>query len=207
MVVLFPQDYRLEDIASAPDSEKISAELRQVLNEQGIRVVRGSRTECEIWFCKQLELVADFKADEQRLYPFHEGQLLGVIHYSRRSSEFRDQQVSSGWYTLRFALQPVDGNHVGTSPTRDFVVLVNSEADSPKHSWEAEQLLTASAEVAGSAHPAMMCLQRAGDGKSTGLAHDEDHDWWVLQTQIAGSDPSGNRPVPISLVVVGHAAE
>lgn len=204
----YAQDYSVEPIEAAPDAEEVSAELRTVLMEQGLRVKRGSsRTACEIWLVKNLNVDTKFKSTPERLYPFSPGQLIGLLHFSRRGKDFRDQSIDSGWYTLRFGLQPVDGNHVGTSPTRDFVVLVGASQDAPDRKWDAKQLMTVSAEAAGSSHPAMLCLQKASEGATPAMRHDESHDWWILHCVTSGTAGDSASPVPIDLIVVGHATE
>jgi hypothetical protein len=200
------QEYSLEAIDAAPESDELSDEIAKLLADKGIRVKRGeSRTVCELWLCKQWDVDPEFKATDERLYPFKPGQLIGVLHFRRRGSEFRDQTVSSGWYTLRFGLQPVDGNHEGTSPTRDFLLLVNAEQDEFAKDWGEDELNEASAEAAGSSHPAMLCLQRPQQGSQTAIRYDEANDWWVLHT--AGVAKNDANDVPIDLVVVGQAHE
>ncbi len=199
-------DYSVEVIEEAVDADEVSAEITKQLAEKGIRVKRGSsRTVCEIWPCKEWDVAPGFSATDERLYPFSPGQLIGVLHFSRRGSDFRDQTISSGWYTLRFGLQPVDGNHEGTSPTRDFLLLVAAEQDEFPENWEeVDTLNEASAEAAGSSHPAMICLQRPRDGAELSIHHDEGHDWWILQ-MVGRGKKAGD--VPVDLVVVGHASE
>ena len=201
------QEHHVERIDGL-EAEGVSSEITQLLAQQGVRVKRGStRTVCEIWFCKQWQLDADFKSTPERLYPFTPGQLIGLLHLPRKGAEFRDQSVGSGWYTLRFGLQPVDGNHEGTSPTRDFLLLVDAAEDDLPETWEMKNLEKVSAKAAGSSHPAMMCLQRATDGSELAIRHDESNDWWILHVVGQGIANGKTKQVPIDLVVVGHAAE
>jgi len=191
------QEHSIEIIDAAPEADDVSTELKEQFADKGIRVKRGStRTVCEVWFCKQWVVESGFKATEDRLYPFAPGQLIGW-----------DQSVSSGWYTLRFGLQPVDGNHEGTSPTRDFLVMVDASQDAVDKKWDVKDLLEASAEAAGSTHPAMMCLQRATDGSELAVRHDESHDWWILHIVGKGTADNKTQDVPFDLVVAGHATE
>ena len=206
--IVAAQEYSVEVIDSAPEADEVSAELAEQLAETGYLVRKGtSRTVCEIWFCRQWTVEPGFKVTEERLYPFSPGQLIGLLHFKRRGKDFRDQSVSSGWYTLRFGLQPTDGNHEGTSPTRDFVMLVNAEQDKPDKKWDLKELLTVSADAAGSTHPALMCMQRATDGAEPVMRHDESHDWWILH--VTGNGIDGQKPVkvPVDLIVAGHALE
>jgi hypothetical protein len=202
------EEYSVEKIASAEEAEGVSDEIAKLIAGDGVRIKRGSsRTVCELWLCKELTTEADFEKSPVRLYPFQPGQLMGLLHFPRRGSEFRDQDVSSGWYTLRFGLQPIDGNHVGTSPTRDFLMLVAAENDDLPENWDADALAEASAEAAGSSHPAMLCLQHPGDAAEPSLRHDEANDWWVLHLLANTVADQKSKLVPLDIVVVGHAAE
>ena len=208
MPVAAAQEYSVEKIESAPEADGVSDEIAKLMADHGFRVKKGSsRTVCEIWLCKALAIDSEFQEAADRLYPFKLGQLVGLLHLSRRGSEFRDQTVSSGWYTLRFGLQPVDGNHVGTSPTRDFLLLVEAERDEFPENWGADELNEASAEAAGSSHPAMLCLQRPTKGSELAIRHNEANDWWVVHLTGKGVANQKSQDIPIDLVVVGHAAE
>lgn len=201
------QDYSVEKIDSAPEVEDIPQDLLKQFASEGYRIKRGgSRTECELWFCKDVRIEVEFKPTPNRLYPFSPGQLIGLLHFGRRGSDFRDQPINRGWYTLRFGLQPVDGNHIGTSPTRDFLVMVTAADDEVDKEWDADELNEAGAEVAGSTHPAMICLQAPQEGE-IGVRHDEANDWWILHAVAKGSVAGKSQDLAIDMVVIGHAAE
>ena len=202
------QDYRVEKIDAPPRARQLSAELTGALADQGLRVRRGAkRTVCEVWLCKQWQVEPDFQPTAERLYPFSQGQLIGLLHFSRRGKDFRDQSVKRGWYTLRFGLQPVDGNHEGTSPTRDFLVLVDAEQDGPDKKWAPSDLHKLSAETIGSTHPAMLCLQAATKGTEPAIRHNESSDWWILHAAGRGAASDKALQIPLDLIVIGHATE
>lgn len=204
------QEHRVEVVSEAPTETGLSDEMSAMLPSEGFRVIRGSsRTVCEIWPCKEWETAADFKQTPERLYPFKPGQLIGFLHYTRRGKDFRDQSISKGWYSLRYGLQPIDGNHVGTSPTRDFVLLIHAEDDKSPNPVAMEELIKLSTKAAGTAHPAMLCLQRTDKDseKKPTMIHDEDKDWWILH--FIGQAAAGGKTndLPVNLVVAGHADE
>ena len=203
-------EHRVEVIKEPPPQEEYSKALQGQFSEQGLRVIRGSsRTVCEIWPCKHWQTKEGFKATSERLYPFEAGQLIGLLHFSRRGKDFREQTVGRGWYTLRFGLQPVDGNHEGTSPTRDFLLMVPAEKDTSLARLGVDEANEASAEAAGSAHPAMLCLQptKKDVKKAPSMYHDEERDWWVLRFAGKAGSKQNAKPLPIDLIVVGHADE
>jgi len=204
------QEHRVEVLDEAPPTDGVSEELRQQLAESGFKVIRGSsRTVLEFWPCQSWQVKADFEATNERLYPFEPGQLIGLLRFRRRGKDFREQTISSGVYTLRYGLQPIDGNHEGTSPTRDFLLMVNAEDDKVVEPWDAEKLLIASAEAAGSSHPAMLGLQKPSSEASPTptMRHDEQNDWWILQ--FVGKATSGGKTheLPVDLILAGHAKE
>jgi hypothetical protein len=202
------ESYQVEIIEGAPQADVVSADFANQLSDKGYRVKSASgRTISEIWLSKQWEAEANFKATEQRLYPFTPGQFIGVLHLSRKGSEFRKQEVPSGWYTLRFGLQPVDGNHEGTSITRDFLLMISIDRDGAKKKWSEKELFAASAESIGATHPSMMSLQRADRAVEGPIRHDAEKDWWILRglgNRISGAK---SEAMPLDIVVVGHAAE
>ncbi len=201
------QEHQASALEGRPPAEDVPEEFLGLLSDQGIQVKRGSRTVCEIWLCKEWDLEAGFSATNQRLYPFSPGQLIGVLHFPRRGKDFRDQSMSSGWYTLRFGLQPIDGNHVGTSPTRDFLLMVSIDQDEVGKNWDEDGLNMASSEAAGTTHPGMLCLQEAVDAESLTMRHREDFDWWILH--VVGKGKSGEKSVdvPLDVIVAGTAIE
>ena len=206
----FGQEHRIEVITEGPEADGISEEIGAKLAAEGLKVIQGSsRTVCEIWLCKEWETQAGFEQTSERLFPFQPGQLIGALHYRRRGKDFRNQTIKSGWYTLRYALQPTDGNHEGTSPTRDFLLLVRAEDDTSPEPLPQEELLEASATAAGSAHPAMLCLQRtsADVAAKPSMRHVEDRDWWVLQFTGKGRSGEESTDLSVGLVVAGHADE
>ena len=202
------QPYQVAELAQAASSDALEAELAGAFASTGYRVTReGGRTLADIWLSKQLPLVEGFSASEERLYPFESGQLIGLVHFPRRATDFRNQAVPGGWYTLRFELQPIDGNHEGTSIIRDFLVLVAAGEDAAGKRWDSKSLGKASGDSIESAHPGLLALQPTvpAPGESgADLRHDEQRDWWILDLPIVGDQA---KPMTLSLVIVGHADE
>lgn len=203
------QELSVEVIEGAPSADAISADLGALISDKGLRIKRGTRNVAEIWYCQQWPVDESFVGSAERLYPFTPGQLIGVLHLSRRGSEFRNQPVSSGWYTLRFGLQPVDGNHEGTSPTRDFLLIVEASKDAADKEWSTDDLNRASAEAIGSTHPAMLCLQPADDpAEVPSVRLDDFTQWWILRGKGTAVGAGGSsKDLVVDLVVEGHAAE
>jgi hypothetical protein len=202
-------EYRVEAIDDAAPADELAEEITATLDSTGVKIVKGkSRTVAEFWFCKSWPAKADFKPSAAVAYPFAQGQLIGVVRFKNKASDFRDQEIAKGVYTLRYAQQPVDGNHIGTSPTRDFLLLVSANADKSAKPLDLPKLTEQSAAAAESKHPAMLALKVAkGDGAKPAIAHDETAELWIAT--LGGKAEAGGKTstLPIGIVVVGHAAE
>ncbi len=198
--------HRAEVLAEAAPADAISKEIAPLLQPTGIRVIRGtSRKICDIWLCKQWK-VKSFKLGNDLNYPFTPGQLIGVVRFHRKGRDFRAQDIAKGVYTLRYAQQPVDGAHVGTSPTRDFVLMIQTSRDKSGAPLQFEKLTQDSAEAAGTNHPCILSLQKAGE-KAPLIRNNSELDWWIVRTQSDALQGKEAKKLPLELVVVGHAPE
>ena len=201
------QDQFSVDVTHAPPkAEVLSDDLVQHFDTKGFLIKSGARTVCELWLAKKWEIDPKFKASKERLYPFQPGQLIGLVHFNRKYLDFRKQTVPSGWYTLRFALQPVDGNHEGTSIIRDFLLLLNVQQDEAKKKWADKSLFKASAESIGTTHPAMLSLQSASEGTPS-ILHNAEKEFQILHLIGNGIAGEKGQATPLDFVVDGHAPE
>ena len=203
------QEYKIEKVASAAPADALSPEIAAVLQPAGFKVLKGeSRTVCEIWLARELPIGADAKTTTEVLYPLTPGQLVGVIRYPRKAADFRDQELPSGVYTLRYSQQPVDGAHVGTSPTRDFFALLPAEKDREAAVLDYKALTTASKETTGTAHPGILSLQKPAEGGEALAIHENAEKEWTIVRFTAKAKQGGTaKDLPMELVVVGVAAE
>lgn len=203
-------EHKVEASDAAPPKDAVPAPIADLLGGPSFRVVRGaSRVVCEVWLCKEWAIAADAKPKGDVLYPFQPGQVIGVVRYPRKASDFRDQVVADGVYTLRYGQQPVDGAHVGTSPIRDFLVLIKAADEQSAEPLDYKTLAKKSAAAAGSNHPLLLSLQRtdaAAEGPLS-IRHNEQAEWWIVH--VVGQAKTGDKPAkqPLDLVVVGHASD
>jgi hypothetical protein len=201
-------DHSLEVAATAP-VEALHPTIAALLSDSGVKVLRGAnRTVCELWLCKEWRTEPGFKPSASILYPLQSGQLVGVARYPRKGEDFRGQEIPAGVYTLRYAQQPVDGNHVGTSDTLDFLLLLPAADDRNPEPLATEELFEFSAKTAGAKHPAMLSLLAATPqaAETPSLDHEEERDLWSVQFNAAIQGQPG-KTLPVRLVVVGQAAE
>ena len=206
-LALAADEYRAEALDAAPPADEFAPAVVERLSAKGFKVVIGQgRTLCEVWPAKSWQTADDFKPTGAVNYPFGVGELLGVIRFARSGGDFRGQKIKKGAYTIRYGLQPQDGNHVGTSETRDFVILVPAADDSDPKPLEKEKLFKQSTGASGTAHPAILSLlpPAAGVGDLPKIVQHEARELWAVD--FAGKS-AGGKPVVVELVVVGHSGE
>ncbi len=196
------QDYRIESVNEPASADGLAPAIAAELSQQAVRVYRRGRPLFDIWLCRQLS-VPSLQVPADVLFPFQPGQLVGVIRVHRKTTDIRSQDIEAGTYTLRFGLQPVDGAHVGTSPTRDFLLLLPLARDTQPGLLEYKQLTEWSAEVAGTSHPCLLSLQRAtGDEPVRQL---EDRGWWLVRLELPVVHEGKPHRLAADLVVEGQA--
>jgi hypothetical protein len=203
------QDYKVEKVESAVPADALSPEIAALVSPTGFKLVKGeSRTICEIWLCKEWPTAADHKPGGDVIYPLKLGQLVGVARYPRKATDFRDQEIAAGVYTLRYSQQPVDGAHVGTSPTRDFLVAIPAEKDKSPAALDYKAIVAGGKETSASSHPAILCLQRPGEGtEALAVREDTDHAWTIVRFTGKTKGADGAKDLTLELVLVGVAVE
>ncbi len=166
----FAQGSRLETIGPLTDSAAaVSESVRKALEPKGYRVLgEGGRVVCEIWFRAAVPIHAGKTAEPEVVYTgLEESTLVGVILFPQPTTDYRGQAIKAGAYTLRYALYPADGNHIGISPNRDFLLLIPADLDSDVAArYSFEDLVKLSAKAAGTNHPAGLSL-RSAEGYKT----------------------------------------
>jgi hypothetical protein len=203
------QEYQVAKVESAAPADDLAPEISALLQPTGLKLMKGeSRTVCEMWLCKEWPIAADAKPGGEVIHPLTPGQLIGVIRYPRKATDFRDQEIAAGVYTLRYGQQPIDGAHVGTSPTRDFLVVSPAAKDKSPAVLDNKALIAAGKETSGSSHPAILSLQRPGDSTQP-LAVREDADHQLTIVRFSGKTKAGSavKDLALELVLVGVASE
>ncbi|HYP28102.1 MAG TPA: hypothetical protein VE262_15410, partial [Blastocatellia bacterium] len=115
------------------------------------------------------------------------------------------QQVKAGAYTLRYALHPADGNHLGISVYRDFLVMSPVGADqNPDAALKFDELMKLSAKTLGSVHPSPISLVSPEGLKNSPGVETNDHGNLVF---VARVKTQSGADMPIAFVVKGEAEQ
>jgi len=197
----FGQGSYKAEMIGAPASAELSKALLDMVNPQGTRVVsdQGS-TLVEVWLRKAIPANPSPSSSSDILYgALGDGTFLGVLHFPSQGADFRGQAIKPGFYTLRYALIPQDGNHMGVYPYRDAILLgpVAADTDLDK-ALKFDELVKLSRQSSGTPHPGFLVMaQVSGDSFPSLVKDDQGH--WNLQVKVHVQ--SGD--LPIALTVVG----
>ncbi len=129
--------------------------VRAVIAGGGQRVAVGQKT-LEFWWVKTLPLTAGSSGATWEAVA--EGTLVGVVRLSANYPDIRGKTIKAGLYTLRYALQPQNGDHLGVSPYRDFLLLSPADVDTSAATLSHDDTVNLSKQALGISHPATWSL-------------------------------------------------
>lgn len=202
-------EYKVESLDQKPP-ETLSEHVRASLKPDGLRLLEPDGSVLfDVWFVKEAELKPNFRPTSTVKYPFVAGGLVGAIRFPDGGGhDFREQAIPAGVYTLRYALQPVDGNHLGTSPYQDFLAMIPPDLDTDTKAMPAFDLEQSSKESTEAlTHPGILSLQPPSPKRPETATVRKAGDYWILSTQLGGKAAEKATQVNFDLVVVGHAVE
>lgn len=193
--------FRAEAFAASPPQE-LAAPVRALLSDQGIRVVGPNGVHCEIWLRKEMPANPSAPPVLGVAYPgLPEGALVGAVRFAAAASDFRNRAIQPGVYTLRYGRHPVNGDHMGVAPYRDFLLALPAAADGSDEPKAFDPLVALSSKASGTTHPSVWSLMPPEEKPAAlpAVVEHPDEGFWVLYAQAAN--------VLLALVVVGHAPE
>ena len=210
--VVAQESYKIEALKEGPPAA-LAGPIKEVLGAQGYRVVDDAgKAYAEFWLRKAVPATGKPSGPQGAVqFPvLAEGELFGALRFPGEGHDYRDQTIAKGVYTLRYGLQPVNGDHLGVSTYRDYALLVPAAKDKATEPLPAKRLEESSAEAAESSHPAVLMFLPApseGARDAASMARDEAKNLWsaVLPLKLAVKGQGEAVPFRVQLVVVGAA--
>ncbi len=192
----FSQEYVTETGSAVP--EIVPAAGRELIAQDAIALKSHDTVVAEFWM-----RTVEFEGEPGggfgvRYDMIPEGAYLGVVSFPEKGSDFREQSIPSGIYSLRYGLHPENGDHMGVASSRDFAILspVDKDVEAMKN-YEFEALMKLTSEV-GNPHPTVARLELP-EGDDAPNLWEDDYENWVLDLAVADA--------VIGIVVDGHAEE
>lgn len=142
--------------AAAPPPSDIAPAIAALLAPDAITVKVGD-VPITLWWVKTLPLETA-PSGSPKWSDVSEGTLLGVITVGGTWHDIRGYVLKAGTYTLRFAMQPQNGDHLGVSPNREFLLLAPAATDTAPGVTGAKAAIDLSKKAVNRAHPSALSL-------------------------------------------------
>jgi hypothetical protein len=193
--IAYPQ-YKLEP--AGPPPSDLPPAIAGALQKDGSKIVAGNGTAfCEIWFRATAPSGPKSTEDAVTLPTIPQGVLLGALRFPARGADRRGQNIKPGVYALRYVLQPVNGDHQGVAPQRDFMVMIPAADDpGPDAKPGFDDLMKLSRKASGTPHPAVLSMSSSSNATFPELKKEGENDW-ALHAKIGDT--------PVEVILVGKA--
>jgi hypothetical protein len=201
MLLAAGEEFAVEALKEPAPSEVAEA-VRKELAPAASRVLRGGKPFIDFWFRSTLP-TGEARGGLGILYgTLKPTGLVGVARVHGGASDFKGQKFAAGVYTMRYGVQPEDGDHQGVTESRDFLLLCAAASDLSPDLLDPRDLNKLSAKVNGKKHPAVLYLVGGDGGALPRVIAAADRTIFEAEAPAAGG-----KPLRLSIVVVGKAAE
>jgi hypothetical protein len=136
----------------APPAE-LAAPVKVLLGP-AMKVVAGPAT-LEFWWVSALRVTGSGAFEWSQVA---EGSIVGAVRISGSFKEIRGKTIKPGVYTLRLGLQPQNGDHLGASPFREYLLLSPASVDTDAKPLGFDGTVALSKQTIGASHPAALSL-------------------------------------------------
>ena len=199
--------YKIETTKGLPGGD-VSQAIQSTLQPQGESLLNSAgKILCEVWLRKDLVAAQTPDTSSNVLYgKIAQGSLVGVIHFPEATKDYRGQPVKAGYYALRYELIPEDGNHMGVSQYRDFLLLVPVAQDTdPAKPLKFDQAVKVSRQSTGTGHPGILSMESTDQIPSQIPAAFKDYsDNWAVAAKTQVKSAAGEaKDLPLAFVLVG----
>jgi hypothetical protein len=202
-------DAKLTVKVETKDPPKELAEpIRALLDTRAMHVYRGDKLVGTVWARKALDSKAtaeEAKAGGKYAH-LEETTLVGAVQFPEIWVDYRKQKIKAGVHTLRFAVQPMDGDHQGSAPYNDFLLITPADQDKSPDLLDVETLHKQSSKSVGRKHPGMMLLFPNRKPAEAPAIEEKPKDHVVLSFQVPVKAGAEKGTLGFSVVVVGVTA-
>jgi hypothetical protein len=152
-------DYSLK-LADREPPKEIAAGLRGALQPKSVQVLAGDKPVFELWLGTEALVSAKPDGAAKSLAVLKPTALLGALVVTGDQRDYRNDELAAGTYTLRYGLQPQDGDHLGSTDFPYFGVLIPAAADAKSDAFTAQEpMLKASSQKTSTGHPVILSLR------------------------------------------------
>jgi hypothetical protein len=140
--------------------DDLAPAIREKLRGTAFQLLDGGRPSFEFWFVTGLPLQSGPSSPAKALDAIQPATLLGAVVVSQSKRDYRDDELQSGTYTMRFGVQPKDDDHQGSAQFPYFTVLIPAKRDpAPDAIKDYKRMVKASSKETTTGHPLVLSLR------------------------------------------------
>jgi hypothetical protein len=194
----------LIQVSETPPPREIGESIRNVLQPRAVQALEGGKASYQFWFRTDIPLKAKPESIAKDLDAIDETTLLGAATVAEGQRDYRDSEIAPGTYTIRYGLQPQDGDHLGTSEFPYFAVLIPAKSDPDLDGLHKfKSMVKASSKGTASGHPIVLSLRplTTAPGDAPSLSKPApDHQ--AIRLKLNGKPPGSDPAIPIGFDLV-----
>jgi hypothetical protein len=196
-------DARSQTIATAVHREavpaELAAEIAAALAAGGTRMTVGAAT-IDCWWVKAVAGGQGPSTASSAWQSVPEGALIGVMRSTAPLRDIRGRTIPPGTYTLRFGLQPANGDHLGVSPHREFLLVSPARVDTTVAPTGHDRTVDLSRETINASHPSVLSLDPPESSLAPGSIHRNDAGHEAVIVEVVRGE---GTPLRFGIVLVG----
>lgn len=185
--------------APAPPPDALAAPVRAALLPSAVTIKNGDTT-LEVWLASGVAVSAEGPGWDA----VESGTLVGALRVTGAFKEIRGKVVKPGVYTLRFGLQPQNGDHLGISANRQFLLVSPAAVDTDPKGLGYDGAVALAKQTTGTSHPSSLSLDPPDDAGTplAAVTNDLGHQGVAMEVkQSLNGTPVGT--IRFGLIVVG----
>lgn len=189
--------FQTADLSGTNHTDPLPAELAApvaaALAPGGVRAQAGANA-LTFWWVKMLPIKPGGPWSE-----VPEGTLVGAVKIDKDFRDIRGRAIKAGTYTLRYGIQPANGDHLGVSPFRDFLLLSPAAVDADPAPKGHDGTIDMSKQTIGGSHPAVWSLDPPTTSEAPLTVHTTDLGHKALIVEV----PAQGGACRFGIVLVG----
>ena len=184
-----------------PPPSALAPAIVSALAPGGLRL-QVSSVQLDFWYVKALSLKPGTSSPAWAGVP--EGALLGAVRLHGNFRDVRGRVIKPGVYTMRFGIQPENGDHLGVSPFREFVLLSPATADTDLAPPGHQGTIDLSKQTAGGSHPTVWSIDPPSTTAPLASTHVNDLELTSYTMEVPVSrDGAAGGALRFGLVLIG----
>jgi hypothetical protein len=133
-----------------------------------------------------------------------EGTLVGAVRIGRDFRDIRGKVMKPGVYTLRYGIQPANGDHLGVSPFREFLLLSPAAVDGDPSPHGHDGTVDLSKQTIGGSHPAVWSIDPPVTAEGASSIHTTELGHKALVVEVPVAREGKTTTLRFGLVLIGR---